>query len=161
MHVMKPTSSRRCRSNGVDSCSTGDTTVAVAKGLNPPGSSLRGGGREILTDFHVDEADDLLAEQLLQPGANQGGGPLDLALPGGIFGAHMQHVVAQLHAGGLVDGAPDRRTPGKCDFFRGERRLAENRGERARHQQVRGGHSVRRYQSYLLCRAFDAQIVSM
>jgi hypothetical protein len=88
----------------------------------------------------IDIADDPGAEQRSEPVANDRGRSLDLALPGRFFRAHVEHAVDEADRRRVGHLRPDGGTPREGHFLGRQRRLAQNFGERRRHDALNRDH---------------------
>ena len=95
-----------------------------------------------LGDDDIESADDVLAQECPETYADETGGMLDFALPGGIPGPHLQDRASQFNRRHTIDGGSYGRPPGERHFFRSQRRVSQYDCKSARHDAVDRDHSL-------------------
>ena len=92
-------------------------------------------------DCDVEAAHDIVAQQRPEFGAHDAGRPLDLSPPRRVLRLHVKDLAFQLDRGHPSNSRANSRTPRKRDLVSGQRCLAQDYGERLRHDLMDRDHA--------------------
>ena len=120
----------KVRGRGFDGSIVPGAGFDGSKVPGPPTLRIRGSRARIpVSGNHIDEAYDAGAEDGIEAMTDDAGRAFDLALPGGILRAHLEHAVAIGEGRHLVQRRADRHAPGERDLLVAEWRLAQDGGD--------------------------------